>query len=93
MTAKNQISTFKSALEQYKLFMGSYPSTLDALHEAPSDLSDPSKYTSLLKDPIPRDPWDTPYKYEVSGESYDLRSLGADRQDGTSDDITAAPAK
>lgn len=89
MTAKNQISVFKNALEQYKLFIGSYPSSLEALHEAPSDLADPSKYTSILKDPIPADPWGRPYEYKVEGQNYDLRSVGPDGQSGTDDDVTA----
>ena len=89
MTAKNQISQFKSALEQYKLYVGSYPSALDALHEAPSDLADPSKYTQVLKDPIAADPWGRPYEYKLNGAAYELRSLGPDGQSGTDDDVTS----
>jgi general secretion pathway protein G len=88
MTAKNQITTFKSALEQYKLFIGSYPSALEALHEQPSDLVDASKYDQVLKDPIPTDPWGKPYEYKLNGAEYELRSLGADGQSGTEDDVT-----
>jgi general secretion pathway protein G len=88
MTASNQIKSFKQALEQYKLFVGSYPSTLDALHEAPADLADPSAYTQLLKDEIPNDPWGNPYEYKLNGATYELRSLGADGQSGTEDDVT-----
>lgn len=89
MTAKNQISQFKSALEQYKLYVGSYPSALDALHEAPSDLADPSTYTQVLKDPIANDPWGRPYEYKLNGAAYELRSLGPDGQSGTDDDVTS----
>ncbi len=88
MTASNQIKSFKQALEQYKLFIGSYPSSLEALHEQPGDLADPSKYTQLLKDPIPADPWGNPYEYKLNGATYDLRSLGEDGQSGTDDDVT-----
>ncbi|MCC6508188.1 MAG: type II secretion system major pseudopilin GspG [Pirellulaceae bacterium] len=88
MTASNQIKSFKQALENYKLFIGSYPASLDALHEAPSDLPDPSKYTQLLKDAIPMDPWGRPYEYKLNGADFDLRSVGADGQSGTDDDVT-----
>lgn len=88
MTAKNQISQFKNALEQYKLYVGSYPSALEALHEQPSDIEDATKYTQVLKDPITPDPWGSPYEYKLNGASYELRSLGPDRQSGTDDDVT-----
>ena len=88
MTAKNQISQFKNALEQYKLYVGSYPSGLEALHEQPSDIEDPSTYTQVLKDPITPDPWGRPYEYKLNGAAYELRSLGPDGQSGTDDDVT-----
>lgn len=88
MTASNQIKGFKQALETYKLLMQSYPSSLEALHEQPSDLADPSKYTQLYKDPIPADPWGRPYEYKLNGAEYELRSLGPDGQSGTDDDVT-----
>jgi general secretion pathway protein G len=88
MTAQNQIKTFKSALEQYKLYIGSYPASLDALHEQPNDLADPSKYTRILKDAIPADPWGKKYEYKLNGAEYELRSIGPDGQSGTDDDVT-----
>lgn len=88
MTAKNQISVFKSALEQYKLFVGSYPADLQALHAQPNDV-DATKYTQVLKDAIPNDPWGKPYEYKLNGAAYELRSLGADGQSGTEDDISS----
>lgn len=88
MNASTQIKGFKQALETYKLLIGSYPSSLDALHEAPSDLADPSKYTPIFKDAIPADPWNRPYEYKLNGAEYELRSLGPDGQSGTDDDVT-----
>ena len=88
MTASNQIKGFKQALETYKLLMSSYPNSLEALHEAPSDLADPSKYTQLYKEAIPPDPWGRPYEYKLNGAEYELRSLGPDGQSGTQDDVT-----
>lgn len=88
MAAKNQVTVLKNALDQYRLMMGSFPSSLDALHEAPSD-ADASKYTQILRDPVPADPWGRPYEYKLDGQNYDLRSLGPDGQSGTEDDIAA----
>lgn len=88
MNASTQIKGFKQALETYKLLIGSYPSSLDALHEAPPDLADPSKYTQVYKDAIPADPWGRPYEYKLNGADYELRSLGPDGQSGSDDDVT-----
>ncbi len=88
MTASNQIKGFKQALETYKLLIGSYPGSLEALYQAPSDLPDPSKYTQLYKEPIPADPWGRPYEYKLNGADYELRSLGPDGQSGNDDDVT-----
>lgn len=88
MNASTQIKGFKQALETYKLLIGSYPSALEALHEAPGDLADPSKYTPLYKESIPADPWGRPYEYKLNGADYELRSLGPDGQSGTDDDVT-----
>lgn len=92
MAAKNQITVLKNALDQYRLMMGSYPSSLDALHEAPSDV-DASNYEPILRDPVPADPWGHKYEYKLEGSNYDLRSLGADGQSGTDDDITSSTSK
>lgn len=88
MNASTQIKGFKQALETYKLLIGSYPSSLEALHEAPSDLADPTKYTQLYKEAIPADPWGHKYEYKLNGSDYDLRSAGADGQPNTDDDVT-----
>ena len=85
-TAAAQVSGLKNYLEQYKLELGSYPSTLDALYTIPSD-ADPQKWVQLLREPLSADPWGSPYEYRVNGDSYELRSLGVDKQSGTEDDI------
>jgi general secretion pathway protein G len=93
MAAKNQITVLKGALDQYRLMMGTYPSSLDALYQAPSD-ADTTNYEPILRDPVPADPWGHKYEYKLEGSSaYDLRSLGPDGQSGTDDDITSTPGK
>ena len=86
-TAAGQINSLKTQLDFYKLQMRSYPPTLEALYEAPSD-ADKSVWTQVSRDPIKPDPWNRPFEYKVEGDSYTLRSLGPDGQSGTEDDIT-----
>lgn len=87
-TAKSEISTLKTMLESYRLEVGSYPSELNALHETPSDLADPSKWMQVSEDPIKPDPWGHAYEYTLNGSDVEIRSLGPDGQSGTEDDIT-----
>ena len=86
-TAATQVNTLKTHLDLYKLNVGTYPQTLDALHEQPSDV-DASKWSQVTKEPIKPDPWGRPLEYTVTGDNYELRSLGPDGQSGTDDDIT-----
>lgn len=86
-TAAAQINSLKSQLDFYKLQMRTYPPTLDALYEAPSD-ADKSQWTQISREPIKPDPWGRPLEYKVNGDAYELRSLGPDGQSGTDDDIT-----
>jgi len=85
--AAGQINSLKGQLDFYKLNMGSYPPTLDALYEAPSDV-DKSRWSQVSREPIKPDPWSRPFEYKINGDSYELRSLGPDGQSGTDDDIT-----
>jgi len=84
-TAKAQISLFETALDTYRLDVGSYPSTdmgLAALREKPADLE---KWDGpYLPKEIPVDPWGHAYVYTAPGEhgDFDLIALGADGQPG-----------
>lgn len=84
--AKAKIEVLKQAVDLYRLDMLSYPQDLNALHEQPGNLPDPSKWTRLLKEPVGLDPWGNPYEYTRSGDSYEIRSLGPDGQ-RSDDDI------
>ena len=76
--ARAKISVLKSAVDFYKLELQHYPPDLNALYERPGNLSDPSKWMQFLKEPVGLDPWGRPYEYSVSGDSYEVRSLGPD---------------
>ncbi len=84
--AKVQIQNFQSALAQYKLDVGTFPTTeqgLKALREKPQGVEQ-WKGPYLPKD-APQDPWGRDYQYKFPGEhgdEPDLVSLGADGAPG-----------
>lgn len=83
--AKAQISALGQALDQYRLDVGSYPTTeqrLDALVTKPQN--EPRWNGPYLQKGVPLDPWSRPYQYRSPGEhgDYDLVSYGKDGQPG-----------
>ena len=63
---------------------------LEALVKRPGGDPPPRRWRQLLES-VPHDPWGLPYKYYWPGkknpQGFDLLSFGADRQEGTADDI------
>jgi general secretion pathway protein G len=85
--------SIKANLMQYRMNMGSYPTTdegLKALLEAP-DGDSSSRWKGPYADTLPKDPWGDAYQYAYPGthnkNGYDIWSMGPDKQDGTEDDI------
>ena len=84
-TTKAQISALESALDAYRLDVGSYPTTdqgLQALRVKPSGVEHwDGPY--LPKD-IPLDAWSHPYVYKSPSEhgDYEIVSYGGDGQPG-----------
>lgn len=88
--AKTDIeSNLALALDLYETDTGTFPSTLDDLLSAPSDVTS-WRGPYLKKKPL--DPWGKSYLYKYPGDhnedSYDLYSAGRDGTEGTQDDIT-----
>jgi general secretion pathway protein G len=90
--ARAQIDSLGKALDQYRLDVGTYPTTeegLDALYTKPQN---ESRWSGpYLKKAVPVDPWNRPYVYRSPGEhgEYDLYSLGKSGQPGgTGEDVT-----
>ncbi len=82
--ASAQMNAFETALDTYRLDVGSYPAALEELRK-----SDKPRWDGpyLPKD-IPLDPWGNPYIYTVPGEDgnpYKIMSYGADGQPGGTD--------
>jgi general secretion pathway protein G len=85
-TAAAQIHALATALDIYRLDVGSYPNSesgLESLVSAPPDAEGwAGSYLTGKK--VPKDPWGNPYHYRLSddGMSYVLTSYGADNSEG-----------
>jgi len=84
-TAKAQIALLETALDEFRLDVGRYPTTeegLKALIESPGAKGWDGPY--LKKRKVPEDPWGNPYHYKCPGDhgEYDLYSLGRDGKPG-----------
>lgn len=85
--ALSDLSALSSALSQFRLDVGRYPTTeegLESLRSAPADASGyRGPYTTKS---IPLDPWGFDYVYEFPGsdgdDSYILASYGSDGAEG-----------
>ena len=83
--ARGQIDSLEKALGQFRLDVGSFPTTdmgLDALNTRPQNLE---KWAGpYLSKAVPLDPWGQRYIYKSPGDhsDYDLSSLGSDLQVG-----------
>jgi len=86
-TAETQIKMLKMALQTYRLDVGSYPTSLEALSTAPS--ADKNYWDGpYLEEDLPLDPWNNPYNYVKDGnapQGFYLFSYGADGQSGGED--------
>ena len=84
-TAKAQLSLFETALDEFRLDNGRYPTTdegLNALREKPGNLE--TWAGPYLPKPVPKDPWGREYVYKSPGEhgDFDLFSYGRDGEPG-----------
>jgi general secretion pathway protein G len=84
--AQADISELKTALDRYYLDNGSYPTTdqgLQALVTPPTSGNIPANYEQGgYIERVPNDPWGHPYYYQSDGNSYVLKSFGADGVEG-----------
>lgn len=89
--ARAQLDAFEKALEQYRLDVGTLPTTaqgLSALMTAPAGAV--NWQGPYLKKDLPLDPWGHAYAYKLSqsGRDADVISYGADGQPGGSSEAS-----
>ena len=82
-SARIQIEALGSSIDLYRLEVGTFPPTLEALVEKPNG-ADRWNGPYIKKKVIPKDPWGNSYIYRYPGNNgeYDLVSLGADNSEG-----------
>ena len=90
-TTKLQMRAIKSALEQFKIDNGFYPTTqqgLKALVQKPTIPPVPNNWHQYLEK-VPKDAWGRDFIYisPAPNRPYDLKSAGPDGVEGTEDDI------
>ena len=95
-TARQDMTTFSSALEAYKNIGGMYPSTsqgLEALVKRPTSSPRPRDWVLFVEEWGLLDHWDTKNKYECPGSKDPSRpeiiSAGPDKQFGSEDDMSS----
>jgi len=89
---KAQIAAFETALEAYRLDVGSYPTTeqgLDALRRPPPGVENWDG--PYLPKEIPLDPWHHPYVYRSPGQHGDFEILSYGRYGREGGEGTDAP--
>lgn len=91
--AQAQIDALEKSLHQYRLDVGTYPSTEQGLAALTVNPNNPKWQGPYLSKTPPPDPWGRPYVYKYPGEraEFDLFSYGKDGQpggDGEMADIT-----
>lgn len=92
-TAKIYISNLENNIKAYHLDLNNYPTSLEALVQAPGDLPNPARWGGPYVDKavVLPDPWDRPYQYAYPGQrnpgGFDLWSVGPDGVSGSEDDI------
>lgn len=80
-TAIAQMQMFETAIDTYRLDMGTVPSSLEELRTS----NNPNWDGPYLPKAIPLDPWGKSYIYTVPGENnmpYSVKSFGLDGQEG-----------
>jgi len=82
--AKAQIELFGQALDQYRLDVGSYPTTQEGLAALVTNSGIDKWDGPYLKKGLPNDPWGRPYIYTCPGThgEYDIVSYGRDGNPG-----------
>lgn len=93
-TAAAQIAALQKALDQYRIDVGSYPSSTQGLQALIQRGNQPHWSGPYLTKAVPMDPWGRPYVYRSPGQhgEYDLFSLGRDGRAGGSEadaDVTS----
>ena len=86
--ARSQIDAFMTALDNYLIDVGRYPTTEQGLEALRTDPGAAGWRGPYLRKEVPLDPWGTDYVYRAPGRSggFEIVSYGADGLEGGSDE-------
>ena len=95
-TTRVQMKQLATVLKNFRLDCGQYPTTeqnLDALISKPTGGAECKNYApgGYVDKKVPKDAWDKDFLYTSDGNTFEIKSLGADRKEGGVDynaDIT-----
>ena len=93
--AQAQVELFGTALDQFRLDTGRYPTSSEGLHALRANAGSIERWAGpYIKKEVPPDPWGHQYIYVSPGvhDDYDLVSMGADGAsggEGENQDITS----
>jgi general secretion pathway protein G len=99
ITTKASLKSLDSAVQQFKMDTGRYPTEeegLKALVEKPSDVINYQQGGYLQTTTVPKDAWGHEFVYTLnpeSGQAFEIKSYGPDGQDGGGDDLTSTDAE
>jgi general secretion pathway protein G len=79
--SRNQLKAFETALDTHRLDTGKYPNGLDGLLR--NTTNNPRWRGPYIKSSeLPKDPWGNDYRYRLTGQTYQVCSLGANGSEG-----------
>ncbi len=90
-TTRVNMKNISSTLKQYRLDCGQYPTTdqgIGALISKATSGPECKNYAPggyLDKKAAPKDAWDVDYLYSSDGNTFEIKSLGADKKEGGND--------
>lgn len=83
---ERQLVSLKDSIKMYRLQVNKMPQSLDDLVNGPSDASKKGTWRPIIEE-IPKDAWGNDITFTVSGNTFELRSAGADGQTNSDDDV------
>ena len=86
--ARSQMESFMTALDNYLIDVGRYPTSQQGLSALRSDPGVPEWHGPYLRKSIPYDPWGNAYIYKSAGRNggFEILSYGEDGLEGGSGD-------
>lgn len=95
-TSKMNMQSLGQGLDLFRLHNSRFPTTeqgLKALVSKPEVGTVPKNWNGPYIKKLPKDGWDEDFKYTSDGNEYEIKSLGADRQEGGADNSTDISSK